>query len=231
MHKLQKIFCPIFIAGLLSACATGYQERNGTYVFLYWDEGGGQKESPIRTADANTFQVLNTFYAKDKNHAYFRGWKIQGADPRSFVALSDWYAKDTANVYYENRIIIGADPATFSLVGTWGRDKNDVYRGWDPISACDPSTFWPLDDNWERDSTCAYARGKRLENANPNAFVVINRWLGRDNNYVFNFLGEVIEGADVATFGPAKDICKYCMQDKNRCYNYEGKAINCRPAK
>lgn len=231
MCKLQKISCLIFVAILLSACATGYQERNGTYVFLHWDAGGGQKASPIRGADAKTFQVLNTFYAKDKNHAYFGGWEIRGADPRSFVALSDWYAKDAANVYGENRIIDGADPATFSLVSTWGRDKNDVYRGWEPIKACDPSTFQLIDDSWERDNKCVYARGKRLENANPITFVVINPFFGKDDKYVFTFLGKAIEGADAATFRAAKDRCKYCVEDKNHCYGHDGKAYRCRAVK
>src|SRR5258708_36412362 len=66
-------------ASLLSiACHTGYQEVNGKWTFVTWDEGNGSRAHEL-DADRATFQVVKSgTYAKDKNRVYYK-WNVMDA--------------------------------------------------------------------------------------------------------------------------------------------------------
>ncbi|MBU1246391.1 DKNYY domain-containing protein [Patescibacteria group bacterium] len=75
-------------------------------IYYSWE---GKKE--LLGIDSATFQVLNYFYAKDKNHVWCGSKTLTEADLATFQSLGDEYAKDKNNVYNNGNIIEGVDPA------------------------------------------------------------------------------------------------------------------------
>ena len=60
--------------------------------------------SKIEGIDPNTFQYLDGFYAKDRNHIYYLTSVLEGADLDTFEVLPDGrYAKDENKVYERGR--------------------------------------------------------------------------------------------------------------------------------
>jgi hypothetical protein len=234
MHKRFSLYLLLLFAGLVSACgfSTGYQEKDGSYVYATLDEGRGYIEHPIINIDVNSFQIFDKHgYAKDDLRVYYHERTVQGADSNSFTALSDLYGMDHAHVYYEDKAIPGADPASFKLFDIqWGVDSRDVYIQNRPIQACDPTTFVLLEDRWQRDDRCVYRMGRLLPNADPASFVVLNTWFGKDKNNVYYNTPSIIEGADAATFKIRAGKCDVCAEDKHGCYRYE-EQVDCESLK
>lgn len=225
MPKLVSLLVLLLIAGLVTACGfnTGYQEKEGLYVYATLDEGQGYVEHPLIDIDAPSFQILNKHgYAKDNLHVYYQQHTVPGADPASFVALSDLYSKDNTQVYYQDKIIPGADPTSYQLFDIqWGKDAHDVYIQDRPINACDPATFVLLKDSWQKDKQCVYREGRNVVGADSASFVVLNYWFGKDKNHVYDTSPAIIPGADAATFKIRTGNCEVCAEDKNNCYRYE----------
>ena len=84
----------------------------------------------LKSADLNSFKVLNFNWAKDTNSVYFNGKPIPTIDSKTFRYLDYHYSIDKSNVYYDDQIIEGADATTFKHIdGTQdGKDKNFCYR-------------------------------------------------------------------------------------------------------
>ena len=84
----------------------------------------------IEKADINSFEPLSDFFAKDKNHVYWRGFVIPQADPKTVELIKDentnnWskrYIKDKNHVFYETDIAKGANPKTIIVTGTVAYD-------------------------------------------------------------------------------------------------------------
>ncbi len=89
----------------------------------------------IEKADINSFEPLSDFFAKDKNHVYWRGFVIPQADPKTVELIKDentnnWskrYIKDKNHVFYETNIVKGADPKTISVTFSMAQDKFSYY--------------------------------------------------------------------------------------------------------
>jgi hypothetical protein len=222
-EKLWKSFFLIFLLFILSACGTGYQEKDGGYVFVEWNESEGKVEHPLEPVDASTFEVLKgKGYANDTSNVFYHWQLVEGADPASFEALSNLYGKDARQVYYQGKVIPGANPERFEVMNIqWGRDEKDIYLQDRPILACDPASFKFLKDGWQRDAECAYREGRKVERADAGSFEVLNFWYAKDKNFVYDTFPRIIEGADAATFKLREGKCQVCAQDKNRCYRYE----------
>ena len=224
------ILAALLLAPLISACDlnTGYQAKDGTYVYATLDEGRGYLEHPIAHIHPSSFRILNQHgYAKDNQRVYYHENTVQDADPKSFTALSELYGKDTVRVYYTGKVIPGAEPASFALFDIqWGKDSQDVYFQTRPIKACDTASFTLLRDGWQRDKECIYTKGSKLPGADPATFTVLNSWFAKDANTVYSKVAGAIAGADAATFQLRAGNCDVCAQDKTGCYRYE-KQVDC----
>ncbi len=232
MSKRSLIFVLLLIVLFIPAClfGTGYQKKDGTYVYILSYEGT-TRDTPIEGVDVESFQILDEHgYAKDKLRVYYKGFPVEGADPVSFELITDLYGKDAAHVYYELETIPGADPATFKVFNIqWGRDVNDIYFQYRPLEACDPATFELLEESWQRDSQCVYFQGRKAPDADPASFVILNFWFGKDKNHVYGNDPSIIAGADPATF-KIQEVCEVCAEDKNGCYKYE-ELVDCESIK
>ena len=81
----------------------------------------------VLRSDYKSTRLLNSAYAVDREHAYFRTQPIPDADPATFRPLSEWYAVDAHRAYFEAAPVAGADVATFELAGHYHTAK-DRYR-------------------------------------------------------------------------------------------------------
>ncbi len=84
----------------------------------------------LKEADAKSFESLDDvmmFFAKDKDHIYFRGAILEAAHSPSFEKLGNVYWKDKNAVYYGEEKIPQADPTTFKLVDE-DKDGNIIAK-------------------------------------------------------------------------------------------------------
>lgn len=189
-------------------------------------------------ADPATFQRLKgDGYAKDKDHVFYQGRKVEGAQSATFIALSNDYGRDSISGFYQSEPIPGSDGQTLEVLPRmWVRDKNDVYAGTNAIHACDPATFRNLDYSWHVDSRCAYAGALKIVGADPKTFQVINSTFAKDAIHVYSSVGRIvaetqsvtaaIPGADPATFHLIGGKCGVCARDEDYCYSWN-EVVSC----
>jgi len=203
-------------------------------AFVTWDEGNGKVTHSIHGADPKSFVVLKDGYAKDKSQVYFEGrviWSAIDADkpfwtqPNSFEVLGSGYAKNAEFAYFRGEPF-SVDLSSFRVGsnGSWTIDKNDAYVQTRAVHSCDPSSFEHLSDSWYRDAKCVYSIAawgpKRLSDANPKTFVVINFWFGADERHVYTSDATILRDADPASFrkgGKDAYLCKR-VDDPAACY-------------
>ncbi len=105
------------------------KDKNGIYC--------GRKK--LNNADIDTFEILEFWYAKDKNNIYRDAFlcsisKVNWANPESFNVITQSFSKDENNIYYLDNKIEGADLETFEVLKkSYGKDKSNVYFRWKPI--------------------------------------------------------------------------------------------------
>ena len=91
------------------------------------------------TAEVATFILLEEYYSKDAQSAFYMGQLIEGVDVKSFEVLKNHHAKDNHQVYFRGKTIQGADASTFKLMkddrGFWiGQDQFQQYEFGKPLS-------------------------------------------------------------------------------------------------
>ena len=171
-----------------------------------------EKASPI--ADAATFQVLRSGFAKDAKQAYFLSGLIEGADPQTFEAFADDYAKDAKRVYHcsdrilepKTTVMELADAATFNgLKSGWAKDAKQVFHNGGLVPDADAMTFVALDYDYGKDAKNAFYGNQVIQDADLATFQIVGpgNSLGsgyaKDKNNVYFGLSSVL-GADAATF-------------------------------
>ncbi len=96
--------------------------RDSAHVYLRY--------GVLHLADIESFEVINSFWAKDKNAMYYDGRRVTHMDGKTFEYLGALYSRDSLHVYYEDEVVEGADPESFEYVRRQeGRDKNFCYEG------------------------------------------------------------------------------------------------------
>lgn len=92
--------------------------------------------------DADSFEVLEYAYMKDKKRVYYKNSVLPDADPETFVVLSDKYAKDKNHVYEKEKVLTGYKPEEFKE-DSWGRFPTEMNYGKAPRER---SHSWDDDD-------------------------------------------------------------------------------------
>ena len=84
----------------------------------------------IEGADAETFEIIDGGFFKDKNKVFFWGELIEEADVNTFEIVQYQYGKDKNHVFFESEPIENADPASFRYNESKYRfeDKNNTYQ-------------------------------------------------------------------------------------------------------
>ena len=171
-------------------------------------------ETPIEGADAKSFQVINSHYAKDKDRVYFgdtyrkgqeyytvrhsRVKVLEGADPATFRYLNYDYARDKSLVFYEGVAFPVKDIETFELIDReYARDRVTAYYHQRPIPGSDGSTFAVIEGGYSKDAkrlfysgldprgTDPTRRSTALNGARPESFKVLGGGYAADAGQVY----------------------------------------------
>lgn len=195
------------------------------------------KAYKVSGADADSFKVLDDkclYYGKDKNHAFYSSFIIEGADSATFECLQRGYTKDAQRVYYEGKPILTADVGSFKvLTDTYhAMDINRVYFSGQETLAATSSFELLLGQNlnqsipfYGRDSYNVYNKGERVEFADPSSFQIVDDHHAKDDaNVWWNLRTHIVRipNADPESFkifGTSTPFVKYA-KDKNRVYVY-----------
>lgn len=178
----------------------------------------------VEGADQNSFQPINSEYAKDNKHVYWETQVIEGADPNTFVCLGELYSKDKEKVFWRGREIKGADPNSFQIVdgaNLWSKDRKEYYFGEHPLGVIDMASFKVINNGWAKDDKAYYAVPQFAKKGKVDCDYPTMRILGelyavdKDRAYY----GTIpIEGVDVKTFQVTGNIT---ANDRYRKYRGE----------
>ena len=200
------------VAGLLlTGCASGYQQVDGRWVFVTWNESSGREDIPVPDVDGASFSPFGkSEYARDATRVYYRAVPIEGADATTYKHMRGGYWQDRNRVYFLAKPIPGSDPRTFRFLqhGSWARDAGNVYVGADPVNPKDLATFQLLNANWAKDAAyyypAKYDRYLPIAELDYPSFQVLKGGWAKDRYRVY-FHERVVEGADPATFTALND--------------------------
>lgn len=139
----------------------------------------------LENSDSKTFEVLDSYNAKDKNNVYESfvfGCSIVNNDASSFTILDRNYQKDSKGIYIFGRKIEHADPASFEFVDDIiGKDKNYVYYLDHIIVGANPASFQYLNYGYSKDDDQAFYHDKEIKGADAKTFRVIRDVYAEDD--------------------------------------------------
>lgn len=198
---------------------------------VYWGT------ATIKNADYDTFEPLNTIWAKDKDRIYCYDTPLRGADRESFTVLNALFAKDKNKAYYLSGSIPQVNPATFRVLdvgwfeSAWeGIESIQGYAADDTqvfhhvltigkprlIKGADVASFRVLMRGFAVDKAKAYWEGWQLSKANPETFRPLGHYYSTDGTRVY-YGNTMLKGADPATFQVGPD--ELHGFDKNQKYD------------
>lgn len=207
---------------LISGCS-GYEVRDSSVYWTYWNEGMGSGETEL-DVDLETFEILdNDNYAKDKLRVFYKGRVIEGADAKTFKTISEFYGIDKFHAFHADTLIPNSNGASFEVLnGNFSRDGKDYFFNERPLNVCDYKSFKIHDfngaqGNWlSYDDKCAYYMKSRIPIVDRDSFTVLFGGYTKDKENVY--LGNrVVEGADPASFEMNGNT--FAGKDKHSCFN------------
>lgn len=161
----------------------------------------------ILNADPETFEQINDFYAKDKNHVYhhfslkFTGDEFKyGTTSPSVNERSNrtWKISNTDDTFWE--IIYLADPETFQIHPedyTYSYDKDYLYKDGLLMAKTDGHSLKILNQDYTKTNDTVFYKNLVLPQIDTSSFEVFekNRYITKDKNHVYhnNIVQEVIK--------------------------------------
>lgn len=181
----------------------------------------------VRGAQADTFEPLSDWYARDTQRVYYRWRTVAGADPATFVPGHGRFARDAHHVYFNGYVVADADPDSFEIcpggeVHGYAKDARRVYRAayvrtsmpyghpdyiLQPIPGADAASYQWLSPNgsWAQDDHAVYLWGKAAKLVDRASFVYLfdegpQSW-AHDGQALYNANGKrTVKGIDGGTF-------------------------------
>ena len=187
----------------------------------------------FKVLDANAVRKNDHIWARDNLDYYVEMEAIPIADPATFQVIQSWYAKDARKVYFGSKVLYGADAASFQGIGgesgEFAKDATHVYCQGQAVEVCDAATFQLLKCRFAKDSKHSYFCYQSespplvLPGSDGQTFEVIGPssqgyGYAKDARQVYQG-GNVIKGADPATF-VVDPTDSEKASDKNRHYHY-----------
>ncbi|HEX4191194.1 MAG TPA: DKNYY domain-containing protein [Marmoricola sp.] len=207
--RTLKALVPLALIAVLTACggapsslfhSAGYYVRGKTVYYL--DAFPGDAFT-IKGADAKTFKILDTTYARDKHAVYLDGSPLAEADPATFELLDQPdYSKDSGHVFLRDRVLT-TDTADFKFLGSGlTEDGAHVYDSGGSVLSDDPAHFKILSDAdhylFVEDASTVRVNGNPIKGADPATFGVDRGAYATDAHRAFYF-DQTIPGVNLAT--------------------------------
>jgi hypothetical protein len=178
---------------------SGYYVRGDE---VYYHSGFPNEPYIIPDADADSFVIIDTSYAKDATIVYFDGRPIPGADPSSFELLESTFSRDDQHVYVSGELF-SDDPAGFEHIeGNIYRDSEHIYWSTSTVSD-DPDGLRIIGEDgfytYFADSTTVYINGNEIVDADPGSFILLQESYTKDAAHIYYFDHPILE-VDSSTF-------------------------------
>ena len=124
-------------------------------------------------ADAESFEVFNEYFGRDKNAVYFRAGQIQhpSLDVSSFHTTSDAYT-----------VLTGLDKNHVYFLELYG-DNNEKVRV-RIVEHADPKTYMGVNYEWSKDRSNYFYKGTKF-NVAYDSFKILNDYFVRDSSQVY----------------------------------------------
>jgi hypothetical protein len=196
----------------------------------------------LQNVDPNTFNIVDDYFFKDKNHVYFyesyrtsedyftskrkRYLLLEKADPASFIGLGFGYAKDKNTAWYnESPFQVDDLESLVAINRHFISDNNTSYLERRPIKGSDGISFELISDHYAKDFNRYYyclpyddMYTIKPILCNYKTFEVMDYQYAKDNTYVF-YEGDVLPKAESNSFvlisnGYAKDAIHVYLRDK-----------------
>jgi len=149
---------------------------------------------------------INIDLAKDKKHVYKGTSILIDADPNTFEQIENYYWKDKDHVYLlqfggDNCKINGADPGSFEVIKDflWTKDKNHVYYEFKKLLDVDPAEFTALEEDWGKDNNFYFYHNLKVDSLDYSTAEIVSRYYIKDKNHVF-FKDTIVYDANPGTF-------------------------------
>jgi hypothetical protein len=141
MTTHQKIWAGFFLLTLVG-CSTGYENNGKAVYYKHWNEASGRHKEKI-DANPATFKIFGfDKYAKDDKNVFYEGEIITGADAESFEALEEFYARDKNIGYYGKAPIKNSIGKTFKVINSYySTDGKDYFYDTSALNMADPNNF------------------------------------------------------------------------------------------
>ncbi|MBC7848874.1 MAG: DKNYY domain-containing protein [Chitinophagaceae bacterium] len=190
--------------------------KDKKYVYYCNESRDGQtyfttKRNSISTIDGalpESFKLLESGYAYDKQAAYFEGTQFRVKNPAALRVISRFIAADSSHVYYNTKLVHGAEGKTFEIIDShYAKDQHNIYYYGFPSEpdadvkriCANNENFKPLDYPYATDTKQIYFRTKSMTAANPATFKILDNGFSTDGNLVF-FQSKKIAGVDAKSF-------------------------------
>lgn len=192
-------------------------------------------------SDGPSFELLDTYYAKDKEHVYYYLPDADGiyqatnlfCDTKSFKVIDGQYALDKDNVYFRGHKIPGADAASFSVLGNgFAKDNRSAYFETLKVKEADVFTFSVFKENellnsgpyFAKDKQSVFANQQCFKNVDVFTFNVLNEKYSSDKNGVYYQLKKV-KGAIPGSFKVYPHQMGDADAEDNGIKYFEGKKV------
>jgi hypothetical protein len=125
-------------------------------------------------SDGATFEVLNSWYAKDRYRVYYCDTERNSSE---FWGIAHTVVK----------VVKSADPATFRMMsdGYTPRDKRNVFRGVDVVPVRDIASYELLAHDFSKDKISAYYKGVEIKGSAAKSFVALDAYYAKDHTSVY----------------------------------------------
>lgn len=202
-------------------------DKNRAYYFL-----NSSQISITYSIDYDSYEEIGNDYAKDKNHLYFQGTRVNNIDPQKVTQNEFGTFHDGKHVISGSYIVMNANLNSYRRYKNMGyaTDKRSIYYGDQKIPGSDGATFKFITHEkygkaYVKDQYHVYKEGKIIEGADPTSLEVLSGdWL-KDKNAIFYGAHQIFE-ADLATF---EVIDAELARDKNYLYSTFAGSYNINP--
>lgn len=179
-------------------------------------------------ADPNTFVILSSYYAKDKNNLYYKAERLE-VDINSYILIKDKYVKDKNAVFCGADKIMNVDALTFEYDEERSclHDKNHVFintlnketKELGIITEADPQTYTLIKKYWAKDKDNYFFSNTKIDVDVP-TFQFIAEEVAYDKNKIYYFRGGTVNR--ICEYqGEIKHIAKNIYHDNRQIFNFQ----------
>ncbi|MBP5360810.1 MAG: DKNYY domain-containing protein [Bacteroidaceae bacterium] len=207
---------------LLASCNDGKYEIRGNQVYYtWWTFSFGHQDSLLIGADADSFEEIEDWLGRDKNHVWYEARLVEGCDPQTVKAVKKGLFCDKKDYYFEGAPLHVKDMATFEVVAfneycLWAKDSKCGYYDSTRLEGIDSKTFKTIDTFVAKDKYHVYYFGKVLPQADPETFEVMDgAGYMKDKANVW-YMDSIMPGVEAKN---AESEWSYAWDSKHAWYN------------